>query len=486
MFKKDRKRRIIYNDDSDQQFARLNRPPYNFIDEQSFIDARTTPTFGTQVDTYVWNVGNGATPPWGPWAELNDYIVHPFLGTHQYATDAIIKACHSNNMEIWGSLRMNDSHDAHVKQLEHTNDSFKSKHPEYLLGTIADRDLGNEHIESYQWAALNFEHQAVREHRLSYIKDNAATHDFDGYELDFTRFIWNFPQGKELELAPLMTEFIKDVRDVLDNIGKKRRRKYTFIVHVPDSIETSLMLGLDVEKWMSNQLVDIVVAGMGFNPYKMPIGNWKQLGLRYGIPIYTSLNTRPLFKLYRDTFRSSAAWIKYIRGVADWWWYCDVDGIYLFNLFTHCEFNTKPLDKEIVYKPLSEIGEISTLKKENKIYAIDSVVGMFTQASVASELPTILDKNERRILLNVGFDANDEDATFVLHVWLNQDGQDLRIWVRVNHVSVELMQDSNHWIATLPEGIFRTGENDFTMYCNIESVTNNPIIVTEVFVEAEF
>ena len=48
------------------------------------------------------------------------------------------------------------------------------------------------------------------------------------------------------------------------------------------------------------------------------------------------------------------------------------------------------------------------------------------------------------------------------------------------------MQDSNHWIATLPEGIFRTGENDFTMYCNIESVTNNPIIVTEVFVEAEF
>ena len=486
MFKKDRKRRIIYNDDSDQQFARLNRPPYNFIDEQSYIDARTTPTFETQVDTYVWNVGNGANPPWGPWAELNNYIVHPFLGTHRYATDSIIDACHSNNMEIWGSLRINDSHDSNVKKLEHTNDSFKSEHPEYLLGTIEDRDLSDEHIERHQWAALNFEHEAVRNHRLSYIKDNAETHDFDGYELDFTRFIWNFPQGREIELSPLMTDFIKQVRITLNEIGKSRGRDYTLIVHVPDSIQTSLMLGLDVEKWMSDELVDIVIAGMGFNPYNMPIQNWKEIGSRYGIPIYTSLNTRPLFKLYRDTFRSSDAWVKYIRGVADWWWYCNVDGIYLFNLFTHREFNTQPLDKEIVYKPLNEIGEVTSLKKKSKIYGVDSGPGMFAQASVASELPAILDINERRIKLNTGFDVEDEDAVFVIHAWLNKDDKDTRIWIRVNHVEFELIKHTEHRTATLPQGILMAGNNDFTMYCNIVSKTNNPVIVNDIFLEVVF
>ena len=486
MFNKNRKRRIIYNDDSDQQFIRLNRPPYKLVDEQSYIDARTTPTFDTQVDTYVWNVGNGATPPWGPYAKLNNYIVHPFLGTHQYATDVIIRACHSKNMEIWGSLRINDSHDASAKKLEHTNDSFKSEHPEYLLGNIADRNLGKEHIERYQWAALNFEHAEVRSHRLSYIKDNAESHDFDGYELDFTRFIWNFPQGREIKLAPLMTDFIKKVRSVLNDIGKNRGREYMLIVHVPDSIETSLMLGLDVEKWMSSELVDIVVAGMGFNPYKIPIDNWKELGSRYGIPIYTSLNTRPLFKLYRDTFRSSSAWIKYIRGVADWWRYCNVDGIYLFNLFAHCEFNTKPLDKGIVYKPLDEMGEISTLQKKNKIYGIDSGVTMFTQGTVMSELPVVLDINERRIALKIGSDATDKDAVFMIHTWLNEDNQDARIWIRVNHVSVELIKTDDHRTATLPKGVLRSGNNDFTIYCNIESGRKNPVIVNDVFLEVIF
>ena len=64
-FKKERKRQIIYNDDGDQQFKQVTTR-YGVTDEQSFIDARTTPTFDTQVDTYVWCVGNGSWPPWGP------------------------------------------------------------------------------------------------------------------------------------------------------------------------------------------------------------------------------------------------------------------------------------------------------------------------------------------------------------------------------------------------------------------------------------
>ena len=116
MFEKDRKRRVIYNDDSDHQFSHV-QIPHAVTDEQSFIDARTTSTFDTLVDTYVWCVGNGAEPPWG-----KTHSIHPFLSSCAHATDLIVEACHSKGMEVWGSLRTNDLHDAGKKRLEGTTD----------------------------------------------------------------------------------------------------------------------------------------------------------------------------------------------------------------------------------------------------------------------------------------------------------------------------------------------------------------------------
>ena len=43
-FDKHRNRRVIYNDDADQQFESFrDKSGYSVMDEQSFVDARTTP-----------------------------------------------------------------------------------------------------------------------------------------------------------------------------------------------------------------------------------------------------------------------------------------------------------------------------------------------------------------------------------------------------------------------------------------------------------
>ena len=190
VFKKDRIRRVIYNDDGDQQFKQIETR-YGVTDEQSFIYARTTPTFDTQVDTYVWCVGNGAWPPWGG----KEWTAHDFLGSSGRAADLIVEACHGKGIEVWASLRMNDLHDAGKKRLEDTWEPIKAQHPEYLIGKPEDRELPKERIERVLWTALNFERPEVRKYRLDFIKRNAAAHDFDGYELDFSRFIWTFPLG---------------------------------------------------------------------------------------------------------------------------------------------------------------------------------------------------------------------------------------------------------------------------------------------------
>ena len=100
LFEKDRKRRVIYNDDADQQFNSRLAYPYDITDERSFIDARTTPTFDTHVDTYVWCVGNGAAPMWGLWGERRGHTVLPFLGSPYRATELIVEACHHRRMEV--------------------------------------------------------------------------------------------------------------------------------------------------------------------------------------------------------------------------------------------------------------------------------------------------------------------------------------------------------------------------------------------------
>jgi hypothetical protein len=42
VFDPKRRRRLIYNDDADQQYSGSR---YNLTDEQSFVDARTAPAF---------------------------------------------------------------------------------------------------------------------------------------------------------------------------------------------------------------------------------------------------------------------------------------------------------------------------------------------------------------------------------------------------------------------------------------------------------
>jgi len=138
MFEKHRKRRVIYNDDADQQYLEYG---YEVTDEQSFIEARTTPTFNTHVDTYVSCLGNGCDPPYG-----GTHTIRPCLGSSAHATDLIVEACHRQGMEVWGSLRMNDLHDARRPEVstdvpECCFDPLKLEHPEYMIAPPSVRAL---------------------------------------------------------------------------------------------------------------------------------------------------------------------------------------------------------------------------------------------------------------------------------------------------------------------------------------------------------
>ena len=473
-----RQRRIIYNDDSDQQFT-THTDRYGVVDEQSFIDARTSPTFDTQVDTYVWCVGNGADPPWSG----SQYVINPVLDSCAHATDVILEACRATGMEVWGSLRMSDLHDF-SQDLDKGFDPLKSEHPEYLIGENGYRGLPPERTERWLRTALNFGLPEVRQYRLDYIERNAAAHDFDGYELDFSRFIWMFPMGRERELAPLMTDFIRQTRARLNAIGRNRGRPYTFVVHVPDSPETCLSLGEDVETWVCEGLVDILVVGMGFMPFSLQLKQWTALGERYGVPIYPSLNTRPLRRFHQTR---PSGWHQYIRAAAAWWWQQGVDGVYLFNLFTHV--GESGLARDAAYAPLREIGDPAALTGTDKLYGIESLgtTGMFSQASGSTHLPVPLHVHERQLPLAMGPDATDPAARFRVEALTSGGQPDTTVLMRLNHAPLQVVSTDEGYAADVPPGLMRSGRNDFAIWCSADlAETADPIIVHEVLASVEY
>ena len=488
VFDKHRERRIIYNDDSDQQYSDYKSYGYSVTDEQSFLDCRTTPAFGTHVDTYVWCVGNGADPPWGP---ERTATVWPALGSQARATGIIVEACHANGLEVWGSLRMNDIHDASHACLAEANEPFKREHPEYLVAPESNRSLPVELAERNQWTVLNFAHPEVRRYRLEYIAKNAAEHDFDGYELDFTRFAYYFPLGEERGHVDEMTQLVREVRTRLDLIGERRGRPYTLVAHVMDSIEGSFDAGLDVVAWAEEGLLDALVVGMGYLPYVLPCEEWLDVGEDFGMPIYPAVNTNTYQNWWRKRFKRPTAWHEAIRAGAAYYWQEGFDGQYLFNLFCMEDRSVGPMERELVYAPLGEVGEPSAMVGKNKIYSIQPVGESGGDARFGSDpaaLPIALDWKERKLPLMVGPDADDSSARFRLSVVTTGELSGRKVWVRLNHrLLAEPEQEGDLLRVDAPGEVLRTGKNELALLCDARIMeTENPIIVHQVFLEAMY
>ena len=279
-----RERRVLYYDSAAvQSHSYLDRGKvepymsliYDIQTHDDFLDASVRMVKGTQVDTYLWHIGNGAEPPWN----IPTDLLWSCFDSYEQVNDIVIRACREQGLEVWASMRMSDLHAAfRSRTLEELDDVFKTQHPEYLMAPMTDRQLPSELTEQRLWVSFDYTHPEVRQHRLDYIAKTAANHDFDGYELDFNRMGIHFPMGQGRQKAHLMTDLMRQIRERLNAIGDERGRPYTLAVHVMDSLETNLEIGLDVEAWAREGLVDVLLVGLGYMPDQLAIGQWVRPG----------------------------------------------------------------------------------------------------------------------------------------------------------------------------------------------------------------
>ena len=125
-----------------------------------------------------------------------------------------------------------------------------------------------------------------------------------------------------------MSSVVRRIRAAIDAQALRRGRPVLLAIRVPDSAGYCRALGLDVEQWLKEGLVDLMTVSGYFrlNPWQVSV----ELGRKYGVPVYAGLSESRFRDNEIRALRQSAAGY---RGRAAEAWAAGAAGMYTFNLF---------------------------------------------------------------------------------------------------------------------------------------------------------
>lgn len=362
----ERPRRLIMNNDGCDA---LYFPMEEKVSVPAFLAKRTTPLAGTQVDclayctissgfsnfTHDTKIGtvltrsgseNGLLP-------TRHNVAQELIDGGTDCLKAVVDFGHANGMEVFWSMRMNDTHD-----VAHRPDKpfflfppLKVEHPEWLVGNPKDR------TPCGRWSSVDYAVPEIRELAFRYIEEVCDSYDVDGVELDFFRHLCYFKStamgGKASDSQrALMTDLMRRIRSMTEERGIQRGRPILVSIRVPDSVEYCRDMGFDLETWLKDGLVDLLITTCYFrlNPWEYSV----QLGHKYGVQVYPCLSDSRV----RGETRFRRASLESYRGRALNAWNAGADGLHLFNSFNP--------NSEI----WRELGDPETLATSNKLYFV--------------------------------------------------------------------------------------------------------------------
>ena len=337
-----RRRRVILNNDGcDALHFPTNKEPT----PEHFLALRTTALAGSHVDTlfycsissgfsnFTHNTRVGELLTRDVPKELGEAratnITRTLADQGADPLKLVVEFCHKNRIECFWSMRMNDTHDvAHRPEKPYPLfPALKTAHPEYLVGSLSDPP------KQGTWSSVDYARPEIRDLAFRYIEEVCRGYDVDGVELDFLRHACYFKSAAYGGTATdaerdLISDLMRRVRAMADAEGRRRGRPILIAIRVPDSVEYSRATGLDVERWLREGLVDLLIGSCysQLNPWEYLV----ELGHRYGVPVYPGLSesrVRGEVPPYRRQSQQSYRARALRAGQAG------AEGIYLFNFF---------------------------------------------------------------------------------------------------------------------------------------------------------
>jgi hypothetical protein len=292
-------RRIIFNNDGCDVLyfpGKLTTTPENLL------GLRTTPLVESQVDSIAYcsissgfsyfthNTKTGQVLSVQPSAfglhPQDRHITRELIDQGADCLELMVRFAHRQHREIFWSMRMNDTHDAEYSPQKPylLYPKLKMDHPDWLVGNPINRSRYG------RWSSVDYAVPEIRQLAFSYIEEVCRNYDVDGVELDFFRHLCYFKSttfgGKASQAErEMMTGLLKRVRLMSEEQGARRGRPILISVRVPDSVDFCREMGLDIERWLGEGLVDMLITTCYFrlNPWSYSV----QLGHRYGVPVTT-------------------------------------------------------------------------------------------------------------------------------------------------------------------------------------------------------
>lgn len=364
-------RRLIMNNDGCDC---LYFPRGQEVTAENFLKLRTTDLAATQVDAIFYcTISSGFgnfTHDTKIGSVLDEPLPAPYSdgGKRNVTAELIAQGtdplrivtefAHSNGIECFWSMRMNDTHDvAHTPEAPYfLFPALKKEHPEWLISDHLKRTPHG------RWSSVNYALTEIRDLAFRYLEEVCQNYDVDGVEMDFFRHLTYFPSvangGKASDQErDMMTQLMRRIRTMSESEGIKRGRPILLAIRVPDSVGFCRDMGLDLEQWLDEGLVDILIPSGYFRHH-----HWEHtvaLGHERGIQVMPCLTDSRVKGETRFRRRS----IEGYRGRAANAWAAGADGLEIFNVFN---------PKSALW---SELGSPAQLESSDKLYFVTPIDG---------------------------------------------------------------------------------------------------------------
>ena len=367
-----------------------------------------------QIDSIWFEWGEGNTAVWP--SDVIPCTENVFPRWWEIGIDPVevlLTEAKKRGREVFFSYRINGSDNDDMFDPPRPFDQpipLKAEHPDWLI---------------YKWHPYwNFSFKGVRDLKLDVVHEVAEMYDFDGIHIDFARIPVLFPEEQWLH-RDILTDFMRDIRTTLLDIGEKRGRPLLLAARVPEDLMGCHFDGMDVEAWAQDFLVDIFVVGT--RTADADISTFRRITRDTPIKIYPSFDDHHSTDGYREP--DLEIW----RGACANWWRQNPDGMHTFNLMVSSPQSAENLDLsplprwQTQRKIFSEIGSPETLKGVNKVFFVERRGGghaeyvvpspanwntprhMYFQTNMLASLPAALEgdgKEDRLLTLNVADDVN--------------------------------------------------------------------------------
>ena len=367
-----------------------------------------------QIDSIWFEWGEGNTAVWP--SDVIPCTENVFPRWWEIGIDPVevlLTEAKKRGREVFFSYRINGSDNDDMFDPPRPFDQpipLKAEHPDWLI---------------YKWHPYwNFSFKGVRDLKLDVVHEVAEMYDFDGIHIDFARIPVLFPEEQWLH-RDILTDFMRDIRTTLLDIGEKRGRPLLLAARVPEDPMGCHFDGMDVEAWAQDFLVDIFVVGT--RTANADIAAFRHITNETPIKLYPSFDDHHSTDGYREP--DLEIW----RGACANWWRQNPDGMHTFNLMVSSPQSAENLDLspsprwQTQRKIFSEIGRPATLKEVDKVFFVERRGGghaeyvvpspanwntprhMYFQTNMLASLPAALEgdgKEDRLLTLNVADDVN--------------------------------------------------------------------------------